>query len=159
VASGSYGRRRWWLVGRYCLGTAADARASWRCDTAAEGRPRRRQTDSVVGRRTDQRPNEARTDPPGDRRRTLSTTHAYTEGDVTSQSLWSRDDRHFVGITRYNALRYMAKIDHVIRIKLNQFKKMDIWSLTYQQSVCKRYHSDKHFSDFYLQDGGNNQLA
>ena len=21
-------------------------------------------------------------------------------------------------------------------------------------SVCKRYHSDKHFSEFYLQDGG-----
>ena len=31
--------------------------------------------------------------------------------------------------------------------------------MTYQQSVLKRYHSDKHLSDFYLQDGGNNQLA
>ena len=29
----------------------------------------------------------------------------------------------------------------------------------YAQSVFKRYHSDKHFSDFYLQDGGKNQLA
>ena len=29
----------------------------------------------------------------------------------------------------------------------------------YQQSVFKRYHSDKHFSGFYLQDGGKNQLA
>ena len=28
----------------------------------------------------------------------------YTEGDVTSQGLWSQYDRHFVGITRYNAL-------------------------------------------------------
>jgi len=27
-----------------------------------------------------------------------------TQGEVTSQSLWSRYDRHFVGITRYNAL-------------------------------------------------------
>jgi len=27
-----------------------------------------------------------------------------TQGDVTSQSLRSRHDRHFVGITRYNAL-------------------------------------------------------
>ena len=26
-------------------------------------------------------------------------------------------------------------------------------------SVFKRYHSDKHFSEFYLQDGGKNQLA
>ena len=36
---------------------------------------------------------------------------------------------------------------------------MSIWSLTYQQSVFKRYHSDKHFSEFYLQDDGKNQLA
>jgi len=35
---------------------------------------------------------------------------------------------------------------------------MSMWSLIYQQSVLKRYHSDKHFSEFYLQDGGNNQL-
>jgi len=26
---------------------------------------------------------------------------------------------------------------------------MSIWSLTYQQSVFKHYHSDKHFSEFY----------
>ena len=31
---------------------------------------------------------------------------------------------------------------------------MSIWSLTDQQSAFKRYHSDKHFSEFYLQDGG-----
>jgi len=31
-------------------------------------------------------------------------------------------------------------------------------SLTYQQSVFKRYHSDIHFSEFYLQDGGKIQL-
>ena len=31
---------------------------------------------------------------------------------------------------------------------------MSISPLTYQQSVFKRYHSDKHLSDFYLQDGG-----
>jgi len=36
---------------------------------------------------------------------------------------------------------------------------MFMWSLTYQQNVFKRYHSDKHVSDFYLQDGGKNQLA
>ena len=28
----------------------------------------------------------------------------YTQGEVTSQSLWSRHDRHFVGKTRHNAL-------------------------------------------------------
>ena len=29
----------------------------------------------------------------------------------------------------------------------------------YQQSGFKRYHSDKDFSEFYLQDGGKNQLT
>ena len=28
----------------------------------------------------------------------------YAQGEVTSQSLWSRYDRHYVGIVRYNAL-------------------------------------------------------
>jgi len=28
----------------------------------------------------------------------------YTQGEMTSQSLWSRYGRHFVGITPYNAL-------------------------------------------------------
>ena len=32
---------------------------------------------------------------------------------------------------------------------------MSTWSLTYKQSVFKRYRSDKHFSrSFQLQDGG-----
>jgi len=31
-------------------------------------------------------------------------TPSYTQGEVTPQSLWSRYDRHFVGITRYDAL-------------------------------------------------------
>jgi len=36
---------------------------------------------------------------------------------------------------------------------------MSTWSLTYLQSVLKHYHSDRHLSEFYLQDGGKNQLA
>ena len=28
----------------------------------------------------------------------------YTYGEATSQNLWSQYDRHFVGITRHNAL-------------------------------------------------------
>jgi len=36
---------------------------------------------------------------------------------------------------------------------------MSIWSPSYQQSVLKRYHSDKQLSEFYLQDGGKSQLA
>jgi len=50
----------------------------------------------------------------------------------------------------------MAMIYRVIQIKLNQFKKISTQSLTYQQSVFKPYHSDKHLSEFYLQDGGKN---
>jgi len=42
----------------------------------------------------------------------------------------------------------VAKIYRVIQIKLNQFKKMSIRSLTYRQSVFKHYHSDKHLSEF-----------
>jgi len=36
---------------------------------------------------------------------------------------------------------------------------MSTWSLTYQQSVFKQYHSYKHLSEFYPQDGAENQLA
>jgi len=53
----------------------------------------------------------------------------------------------------------MAKIYPVIRIKLNQFKKMLIWSLTYQQSAFKRYDCDKHFSVFIYKVAKKNQLA
>jgi len=51
----------------------------------------------------------------------------------------------------------MAKIYRVIVIippKLYQ-----LVSENDQQSVFKRYHSDKHFSEFYLQDGGKTKLA
>jgi len=43
-----------------------------------------------------------------------------TQGEVMPQSVRSRDGRHFVGITRYNASSKMAKIYRVIEIKLNQ---------------------------------------
>jgi len=36
----------------------------------------------------------------------------------------------------------------------NSVKALKARSLTYQQSIFKRYHSDKHFLEFYLQDGG-----
>jgi len=31
---------------------------------------------------------------------------------------------------------------------------MSVWSLTYHQSAFKRYHSDKIYKSFYIQDGG-----
>jgi len=36
---------------------------------------------------------------------------------------------------------------------------MSIGSLTYEQSVFKHCRSDKHLSQFYLQDGGKNSLG
>ena len=51
----------------------------------------------------------------------------FTQGEMTSQRLWSRYDRHSVGLTRCNAFRYMAKIYRVIQIKLNPLvKKMSV---------------------------------
>ena len=37
---------------------------------------------------------------------------------------------------------------HPTNVKALKVKKMSIWSLTYQQSVFKCYHSDKHLSVF-----------
>jgi len=41
-------------------------------------------------------------------------THRNTQGEVTSQYLWSRYDRHFVGKTWHNVWSYWMKIYHVI---------------------------------------------
>jgi len=54
----------------------------------------------------------------------------YTQGEVTSQSLRSRHDRHFVGITRHNALSYMAKIYRVIPMKRNQLVQENVHMIT-----------------------------
>jgi len=35
---------------------------------------------------------------------------------------------------------------------------MSLPSLAYQQSVFKRFYSNQHYSEVYLQDGGENQL-
>ena len=69
--------------------------------------------------------------------------------------------RHADGISRYSVPPSAGPLLplSIIQIKLNQFKKMPAWSLTYKESVFKRCHSDKHFSEFYLQDGGKNQRA
>ena len=74
--------------------------------------------------------------------------HESTQGEVTSQSLWSRYDRHFVGITRYNASVKWRRFIVLFKWNwINWVPKMSTWS-TYQQNVFKRYHSDEHFSFF-----------
>jgi len=40
---------------------------------------------------------------------------------VTSQSLWSRYDRHFVGIVRHNALSYMARIYRIVQYRAIEY--------------------------------------
>ena len=82
-------------------------------------------------------------------------------GEVTSQNLWPRSDRHFAGIA-YGIMcgvkgrRFIVlHTQHSIR----WFMKMYVRSLACQQSVFRRYHSEKHFLEFYPQDGGESQLA
>ena len=53
----------------------------------------------------------------------------------------------------------MVKIYRVIQIKLNQFKKMSVWSVTYQQSILSAVTVTNISKSLYLQDGGRNQLA
>jgi len=50
----------------------------------------------------------------------------------------------------------------LFKYKLNQSVYENvrmIADLPTERSLFKRYHSDEHFSQFYLQDGGKNQLA
>ena len=82
---------------------------------------------------------------------TISVSHwvlynrVYTGwSEVTSQNLWSRYDRHFVGMKCHNECL---------------FKEVSIWSLTPQESLFNRYLCGKHFSELCPQDGAENQLA
>jgi len=49
----------------------------------------------------------------------------------------------------------------VIHTKLIQLVYESVHTIIslYQQNVFKRYYSNGHFSEFYLQDGGENKLA
>jgi len=52
-------------------------------------------------------------------------------------------------------MRWVTRRRFIALFELNwviYFKKMSIWPPTYKQSVFKRYHSDKHLSEFYLQN-------
>jgi len=53
-------------------------------------------------------------------RHRASLTKCYTQGKVTSHSLWSRHGRHFVAITRHNVWSEGTKIYCVIQTKLKQ---------------------------------------
>jgi len=54
--------------------------------------------------------------------------------------------RRFIALFKWHSIR--------------SFMKMSVWSLACQQSVFQRYHhSEKHFSEFYPQHGGESQLA
>jgi len=66
-----------------------------------------------------------------------------------------------VGITWHDVWSQKAKIYGVVRIKSNQFVYENAHATTSLpiQSVFKRYYSKQRFSEFYPQDGGENQLA
>ena len=49
---------------------------------------------------------------------------------MTSQSLWSRYGRQFVGITREIALSEMAMMYRVVQIKMNQLVKENVHMIT-----------------------------
>ena len=55
-------------------------------------------------------------------------------------------------INYYNLLQNWQK-------PFNWFTTVSLWSSTYKLNVFKRRHSNKHFWEFYPQDGGENQLA
>ena len=48
-------------------------------------------------------------------------SHSYTQGEVTSQYLWSRYDRHFVGKTWHSLWNEGERYIALFRCKLNQF--------------------------------------
>ena len=48
---------------------------------------------------------------------TLHAMARNTQDDITSQNLWSRYVRHFVGITWHNVCNYWAKIYHISQLK------------------------------------------
>ena len=54
----------------------------------------------------------------------------------------------FCGYNTAQCAQIKAKIYRVIQIKLNQLVYVHMITPTYQQSVFKRYHRGKHFSEF-----------
>jgi len=81
-----------------------------------------------------------------------------TESEVTSQNLWSKYDRHFVGITWHimcgvKGRRFIVLFGY----KLNQFGLRKCpHSQWLTNKAYKQYHSNKNLSAFYLQNGGEN---
>ena len=72
----------------------------------------------------------------------------------------SRYDRHFVDITWHDVWSSKAKICGVIHIKLNQLVYENVHAITsLPLKRIKRYYTANIFSEYYLQDGGENQLA
>ena len=67
-----------------------------------------------------------------------------------SQNLRPRYDRHFMGITWHNM--WSLEAQSLWKCQYNH-------SLSCQQSVFQRYHSEKHLWQFYPQDGRESQLA
>ena len=80
------------------------------------------------------------------KRYAVSATLLYIGWSNVTQSV-IRYDRHFVGITRQNALSQMAKIYSVVT--LNQWVQENVYmiiDLPTKRRLFKRYHSDRVFT-------------
>jgi len=75
----------------------------------------------------------------------LTESMVPTRSPFSGYNICGVKGRRFIVIFHYNAIRW--------------FIQMSVWSLTCRQSVFKRYHSGKHFSELYPQNGGENQQA
>ena len=85
----------------------------------------------------------------------------YTLGEVTSENLWSRYDRHVVGVTWHDVWSQKAKFYGVVHTELNRLVYENVHMTTSLpiKRIFKCYYSNLHFSEFYPQDGGGNRLA
>ena len=60
----------------------------------------------------------------------VSIPHRRNAGEVTSQNISSRYDRHVVGVTWHDVCSQKAKLYGVIRIKLNQLVYENVHTIT-----------------------------
>jgi len=84
----------------------------------------------------------------------------YTEGEVTSPSLWSRYDRHFVGITRYSVGlngEYLSRYSN--KAESGSLRKCPYDDWLTSKEYLSAITVTNIYQSFYLQDYGKNKLA
>ena len=122
---------------------------------------RRRISRESSGRRTTSSANAA--DAVGGSSRYVWTPSRPPSGSSAAGSAQAAPGRAATGTERWTrdrgkrgACRLTLSTSTVTRTIWNTWQ-VNTGALTYQQSVYKRHHSDKQFSEFYIRDGGKNQ--